>query len=59
MFVLFDKNKNFIGYSEDIPSLPTLNILKLKLPKEKEDISKWKWDGNMITGKMIPINLSK
>jgi hypothetical protein len=59
MFVLFDKNKNFIGYSDDIPDLPTLNVLKLKLPKEKEDISKWKWEGNMFNGKMIPIKNPK
>ena len=55
MFVLFDKNKNFIGYSEDIPDLPTLNVLKLKIPEEKKDISKWRWEGNLLNGKMVPI----
>jgi hypothetical protein len=55
MFVLFDKNKNFIGYSPDFPDTPNLNIFKLKLPEEQSDITKWVWDGDMITGKMIKI----
>jgi hypothetical protein len=55
MYVLFNADKQFVGYSEDIPDLPTLNILKLKLPKEVENINKWKWSGDMFNGKMIPI----
>jgi hypothetical protein len=56
MFVLFDKNKNFIGYSEDIPDLPTLNIFRLKLPKDKQDITEWGWEGDMFNGKMVKRN---
>jgi len=55
MFALFNKEKQFIGYSEDIPNLPNLNIFKLKLPEDKSDITKWEWAGDMFTGKMIPI----
>jgi hypothetical protein len=55
MFVLFNNEKQFVGYSEDIPDLPTLSIFKLKLPEEVSDIKKWKWVGDMFNGKMIPI----
>jgi hypothetical protein len=55
MFVLFNKEKQFIGYSKDMPDLPTLNIFKLELPEELSDITKWKWIGDMFKGKMVPI----
>ena len=54
MFVLFNKDKNLIGYSEDMPDFPHLNIFKLKLPEETSDIKKWEWVGDMLNGKMIP-----
>ena len=54
MFALFNKDKEFIGYSEDIPDLPTLNIFKLKLPEEVKDVSKWTWQGDMLRGKLVP-----
>jgi hypothetical protein len=57
MFVLFNKEKQFVGYSEDIPDLPTLNIFKLKLSDDVSDITKWKWEGDMFNGKMIPIEI--
>jgi hypothetical protein len=56
MFVLFNKDKNFIGYSEDIPDLPTLNIFRLKLPEDKQDITEWGWEGDMFNGKMVKRN---
>lgn len=56
MFVLFNKDKNFIGYSEDIPDLPTLNVFRLKLPEDKQDITEWGWEGNMFNGKMVKRN---
>lgn len=55
MFVLFNKNKQFIGYSEDIPDLPTLNIFKLKIPDHISDITKYEWVGDMLNGKMVEI----
>lgn len=56
MFVLFNKDKKFVGYSEDIPDTPTLNIFKLKISDDKKDLSKWKWQGDMFSGKMVKIN---
>jgi hypothetical protein len=56
MFALFNKNKKFIGYSEDIPDLPTMEIFKLPLPEDKKDISKWEWVGDMFDGKMVKRN---
>jgi hypothetical protein len=55
MYVLFDKNKNFIGYSPDFPDTPNLGIFKLKLPEDQSDINEWTWEGDMFTGKMVKI----
>jgi hypothetical protein len=55
MFVLFNKDKKFIGYSNDIPDLPTLGIFKLKIKEEQSDLTIWKWDGDM-NGKMVKID---
>lgn len=56
MYALFDKDKKFIGYSPDFPENPGLNIFKFKLPEDKSDLTKWKWVGDMFTGKMVKIN---
>jgi len=53
MFVLFNKNKEFVGYSPDIPDNPSL--LKKEIPKDKSNINIWKWEGDYDTGKMIYI----
>lgn len=51
MFVLFNKNKNFIGYSNDIPDNSC--ILKKEIPPETSDILLWRWEGDYDNGKMI------
>ena len=56
MFVLFNKNKEFIGYSPDFPNIPNLNIFKFEISQDKSDLTEWKWVGDMLTGKMIKIN---
>jgi hypothetical protein len=53
MFVLFNKNKEFIGYSEDCPSIPT--IFKKEISQEKSDITKWRWDGDFENGQMVSL----
>lgn len=53
MFVLFNKDKNFIGYSPDIP--PQVDILKIEIPEDKKNLNKWKWVGNFDSGKMVSI----
>jgi len=53
MFVLFNRDKKFIGYSDDIPDIPTLNVFKLKLPEAVNDIIKYEWIGDMFNGKMV------
>lgn len=53
MFVLFNKEKKFIGYSPDIPS--QADILKKEIPKSKCDFNIWKWEGDYDTGGMISI----
>ena len=55
MYVLFNKDKEFVGYSDDIPPQPNLNIFRLEIPENRSDITKWKWQGDMFTGKMVEI----
>jgi hypothetical protein len=55
MYALFDKNKQFIGYSPDFPDTPGLDIFKLEIPEDKSDITKWKWEGDMFNGRMVEI----
>lgn len=55
MFVLFNKNKEFIGYSPEFPE--NSEILKIEIPEEKSDISLWKWEGTYDNGRMAPINI--
>ena len=55
MYALFGKDHKFIGYSNDIPDMPTLNIFKMEIPKDKSDITKWKWVGDMFNGEMVKI----
>jgi len=54
MYVIFNKNNKFIGYSDnDFPDYPNLDLLKLKLPEDQSDLSEWWWEGDMLTGKMV------
>ena len=55
MFALFNKNKEFIGYSPEVPE--NSELLKIKIPKEKSDILAWKWEGDYDTGNMVPIDI--
>ena len=54
MFVLFNKNKEFVGYSADAPDNP--NIYKKLVPLDKRDFTKWRWDGTYDDGEMVYIN---
>lgn len=57
MYALFNKEKKIIGYSEDFPDTPNLDVFKVKLPEEKSNLMEWKWCGDMLTGNMVKINL--
>lgn len=50
MFVLFNTNKEFIGYSPDIPD--SSSILKKKISEDQSDIMRWKWVGTYDNGQM-------
>jgi hypothetical protein len=54
MFVLFNENKKFIGYSPDIPD--NSNLIKIQIPDSQSDLSMWKWEGD-YDGKMVPIDI--
>jgi hypothetical protein len=53
MYVLFNKDNKFIGYSPDIS--PQANILKKEIPSSQQDLNVWKWVGDYHTGKMVSI----
>jgi hypothetical protein len=53
MIALFNKEKTFIGYGDNIP--PNSKILKKDIDPEKTDLGKWKWEGDYDSGKMVPI----
>jgi hypothetical protein len=55
MFALFNKDKTFIGYSNDIPDTST--VLKKEIPKEKSDIILWRWEGDYENGRMVSVDI--
>jgi len=55
MFVLFNKEGTFIGYSPDIPE--NTELLKKEIPNSQSDITMWRWDGDYQTGRMIPLDI--
>lgn len=57
MYALFNKDQKLVGYSDDFPDTPNLDIFKYKIPDEQSNLSEWRWDGDMLSGKMIKINL--
>lgn len=59
MYALFNKNKQLIGYSEDFPNTPNLDVFKIKIPENKKDLNEWHWVGNMLDGEMQKITLEK
>jgi hypothetical protein len=56
MFALFNTNKNFIGYGEDLPNNPNLNLSVKEIPSDKQDLTIWRWDGDFDNGEMVLIN---
>jgi hypothetical protein len=56
MVVLFNKDKQFIGYGDNFPSNPELGILKKEISSEEFDLSVWRWDGDFDTGSMVKIS---
>lgn len=53
MFALFNQNKEFIGYSPDLPEVPNLAINRKKIPDQFCNLAEWHWEGNFDTGKMV------
>jgi hypothetical protein len=59
MYALFNKNKELIGYSEDFPDTPNLDVFKIKIPENEKNLNEWNWVGDMLNGKMQKITLEK
>jgi hypothetical protein len=54
MFALFNLNKSFIGYSDNIPEHLNKGFLKIEIPEDQRDLTKWRWDGD-FDGKMVDL----
>jgi hypothetical protein len=60
MYVIFDKNNNFVGYSDNnLEDFPNLEIFKMKIPEEQSDLTEWWWEGDMLTGRMVRQNFQE
>lgn len=55
MFALFNLNKSFIGYSDNIPEHLEKGILKREIPEDRSDLTKWRWDGSYDDGQMVSL----
>lgn len=55
MFALFNVEKQFIGYSPDIPE--NTNILKKEIPEEQSDVILWRWEGDYDNGRMVHVDI--
>ena len=53
MYALFNENKQFVGYSPDIP--PSSTLLKKEIPEDQTDFSIWSWIGDYDNGRMVSI----
>jgi hypothetical protein len=54
MFVIFNKDKKFVAYSDNFPD--NHNFLKREIPADKLDLKTWRWEGDYDTGSFVPIN---
>jgi hypothetical protein len=53
MYVIFDKNKKFIGYAnEEFPEMEKLELQAIKINRDESDLSQYRWIGDMDSGKM-------
>lgn len=56
MLALFNKNnKNFIGFCENLPDENNSCFLKMKVPPEYSNPSKYTWIGDFYNGEFIEI----
>jgi hypothetical protein len=52
MYVVFDLNKKFISYSDNMFGG---NFLFKEIAEEESDILNWRWEGDYDTGKMVKL----
>jgi hypothetical protein len=53
MYALFNKDKNFIGFS---PEIPHQSLLSKKISSEQSDLRSWRWEGDYDTGRMVSLD---
>jgi len=54
MYALFNKDKVFIGFSEEIPHK---SIIAKEIPSEQSNLTEWRWQGDYDTGKMVSLSV--
>lgn len=56
MLALFNKNnKKFIGFCENFPEESNINFLKMDVPFEYSNPSKYTWTGDFYNGEFVEI----
>lgn len=53
MFVLFNNNKKFIGYSPDAEKVNDISAYSKEIPEQFSNLNEWHWEGDYDNGKMI------
>ena len=57
MYVVFDQNKNFISYSDNIfETQKDLNLYFKEIPPDKSNLLEWRCEGDYHTGQMVLIS---
>ncbi len=56
MYALFDQKKEFIGFSENFPDIYGSGIIKIKVPDEYADPTKFMWKGTLDNGAFFELN---
>lgn len=52
MYVVFDQNKNFISYSDNIfEAQKDLNLYFKEIPPDKSNLLEWRWEEIIIQDK--------
>jgi hypothetical protein len=55
MLVLFNKDKQFVGFSPDLPPEALENLYTKNIPETQTDFTKWRWEGDYDSGRMVSI----
>jgi hypothetical protein len=55
MIALFNNEKNFIGFCENLPEQNNINLFKMEVPEKYANPLKYTWIGDFYNGEFIEI----